>query len=247
MKTKSTISLLITVVLIIFLAILFIISNTSCFKTKRIDGNHDIKIDTRILNDFSKISSSGEFYVYISADTINEIIIEAESTIIPYIYTELTGQSLIIKNRNNYILKNHEPMKIYIKSKKVNEINLSGSGYIYSDSLNSNYINVGINGSGNVDLGIHASYINANISGSGEIKLFGIAKESDYKISGSGNISSFNLLQDSCYVDISGSGNVYANVTDLLNVKISGSGDIYYKGTPVLKKSISGSGSVNQE
>jgi len=52
------------------------------------------------------------------------------------------------------------------------------------------------------------------------------------------------LNQNNCFATISGSGNIYTSVSDLLDVKITGSGDVYYFGHPIVNVSISGSGQL---
>ena len=54
----------------------------------------------------------------------------------------------------------------------------------------------------------------------------------------------FGFLVTNAYVEVSGSGNIEVNATDLIDGDISGSGDIYYKNSPIINVDISGSGSL---
>ena len=91
------------------------------------------------------------------------------------------------------------------------------------------------------------SYTNssdARISGSGNIDLTGESSSGSFTISGSGHISSYNYSQIDCISKISGSGDMYLNVSEKLDVTISGSGSVYYIGDPSLNVKITGSGRV---
>jgi hypothetical protein len=126
----------------------------------------------------------------------------------------------------------------------LDEVKFSGSGKIVCDSLITNNLSIDISGSGHIALGAHCNDIHAEISGSGDLEMGGITNESNFHISGSGKIHSFNLQQNTCFAKISGSGNMYVTVSDLLDATISGSGKIYYQGNPTVNTHISGSGSV---
>jgi hypothetical protein len=255
MKTKTTLSGLILLTAVLFLS--------GCYKPwHSIDGNRDVKSETRLLPDFHRVFNEGDFDVYIIRDGLSEVTIEAESNLIPMIRTRIEGSSLVIDTKDN--LRNHYPMKVYVHTAELTEvglsgsgfieteeitaedfeISLSGSGYIYS-SVTADYIDCDISGSGDIELkDIDCNKIDARISGSGEMEFEGQANFGELTISGSGDIRAYDLILQDCDATISGSGNIYITVEDHLDATISGSGSIYYLGTPVINTHISGSGSV---
>lgn len=247
----------------IFLGILAttLIWSEGCNKLQRIDGNDMVKTETRTLVSFNQMKNEGSFNIYIKQDSVFEATVEAESNLIPHIRTLVNGNTLVIDTREN--LYNHFPINIYVKTPFINGARQSGSGYIQLDSLNTDNMEVNISGSGSIKGQIITNYLNASISGSGSIDLYAEASSTDTKISGSGDImlvgKSFtgthtisgsgsirasNFLQNEVIAKISGSGNMYLNVSDKLDVTISGSGSVYYIGDPQLSINISGSGSV---
>lgn len=226
-----------------------------------INGNYDVISETRHINDFHRVFNEGEFDVYIIQDGSDEIIIEAESNLIPMIRTRLEGSSLVIDTKDN--LHNHYPMKVYVHTDELTEIGLSGSGLMHAENLvvddfeisisgsgdvyvsaTADYVDCAISGSGDVDLGLTCNVIENTISGSGDMELWGTADRGDFRISGSGEIRAYELLLQECDATISGSGSMYLNVEDKLDVNISGSGDIYYMGNPIINSKITGSGSL---
>ena len=248
------------IVLIIFLTSI-IFWNTGCRKYPFLEGNGSVTSETRTTVSFNKIDNQGDFNVYYIHDTVFRVIVEAESNLIPHIRTVVNGNTLEIDTREN--LNNNYAMKVVVYSPVLDAVTLSGSGLIntglvhtdnfvvklsgsgdiYGDA-NTDYFETVISGSGGIDFVVNSVNTKAVISGSGNIKLSGESTYADYLISGSGNIESYNLLLNECTAKISGSGNIYTNVSDYLNVKISGSGDLYYIGNPIIDVDISGSGNV---
>ena len=235
--------------------------SSGCRKPFGISGNNQVTTETRQMVSFDKIANEGSFNVYITQDSIYQVIVEAESNLIPHIKTRVNGNTLIIETRES--LNNHSPMNIYVKTPVINGVYLKGSGYMNLDSLNTNHLQLEISGSGNIRGEAVASTINAEISGSGSIfleasvssietkisgsgilDLLGESNTAKHTISGSGDINAFSFIQKDCIAKISGSGNMYLHVIDYLDVNISGSGTVFYIGDPQLTIKITGSGSV---
>lgn len=229
-----------------------------------IHGNDMVITETRIIGSFTAISSESFFDVFIVQDSTEEVIVEAESNLMPYIQTWVSGTTLVLREQENHCLKNNFPIRVTVKVKDLSRVYLTGSGNIQGNSefeansfkveltgsgvidleVNAQSVETYISGSGKIDLGAVAHHITAKISGSGDINLWGEAVETDLEITGSGNIKAFGLLQNSCAVSISGSGNVYVYVDDYLDVRITGSGSVFYKGSPQIVTTITGSGSI---
>jgi hypothetical protein len=253
MKTRTSI-------LIVLAAMLMIVAG--CGKSAiRIKGNGNVISETRALTGFNKVENEGAFDVYIIQDSVSEVTIEAESNLIGYIRTEIQGNTLNIYTKEN--LRTTRPIKLYIYTPDINSVRLSGSGIIdlrtiYTDEMEvvlsgsgeikgtvfADYTSVGINGSGTANMSLNSGEVQTDISGSGDMYFSGQATTAHFGISGSGSIRAYNLVLQNCYANISGSGDMYVNVSDLLDVKISGSGSVYYIGYPEIHTNISGSGSV---
>ncbi|HOW24288.1 MAG TPA: head GIN domain-containing protein [Bacteroidales bacterium] len=229
-----------------------------------IDGNGIVQTETRITGSFTGISSESFFDVYLIQDSIEEVIVEAESNLLPYIQTVVSGSVLILREQKHYCLDNTLPVKITVRVKNLEKVALTGSGNIQGNSelethsleidltgsgnidmeVKAQQVEAWLGGSGNIDLGVTTYDIQATITGSGDLHFWGETLDSDVTITGSGNIRAYGLVQDNCYVTITGSGSVYVFVNDYLDVKITGSGSVYYRGSPQIKASITGSGKV---
>ncbi len=234
---------------------------TACRKITGIDGNNQVVSEKRQVVSFNKVVNEGTFNVYITHDSVFSATVVAESNLIPHIRTIVNGNTLIIDTREN--LNNNQPMNVYVTTPIIQGATLSGSGTVILDSLDTdfldvilsgsgkisgyattNQLNTLISGSGNITLESYTNSNNTNISGSGNIDLTGESSSGSFTISGSGHISSYNYTQSDCIAKISGSGDMYLNVTDHLDVNISGSGSVYYIGNPTITVKITGSGQV---
>jgi len=247
-KYKPKMSFMKTTSILLFSSAFFcLVCLASCIRLHAIEGNGNVTMENRNVSPYSEVRSEGSFNVYISYDIVQSVKVEAEENLLPYIETDVHGSTLIIKTRDHRNIENNYPIRIYIKTPTIGNIELSGSGMINCDSVNASYLNLHLSGSGDMSVIALSNKIKAHVSGSGEINLRGIANETDFDINGSGDIHSYNLQQDTCFADISGSGDMYVYVVKFLDVRISGSGKVHYQGNPVVNTSITGSGMVIHE
>ncbi|MFH0895519.1 MAG: head GIN domain-containing protein [Bacteroidota bacterium] len=226
------------------LAMLTVLGFGSCLKHHWLDGNGHVVTQDRNTESFHALNASGDYEVYFNKDSLCSVTVEAEENLLPYIETEVWDGVMHVGTKNHVNIDDHFPIKVYLRGPYLDNVKLSGSGKIVCDSLITNNLSVNLSGSGHISLCAHCNDIHAEISGSGDLEMGGITNESNLHISGSGNIHSFNLQQNTCFAKISGSGNMYVTVSDLLDATISGSGKIYYQGNPTVNTHISGSGSV---
>lgn len=238
-----------------------LIYTSGCKKPFGINGNGMIEEETRPLVSFNRVRNAGFFNVFVQNDSIFSVSIEAESNLIPYVRTIINGNTLVIDTRET--LNSTYPINVYVKAPIINMVELSGSGPVMIDSLNSESLELQITGSGNMSgyatttslitkisgsgdmlLQSYTGSCDARVSGSGDMELLGESLSGAFSISGSGDIRSYSYSQKECISKTSGSGDMYLNVSDFLDITISGSGDVYYLGNPVLNVKITGSGQV---
>ncbi len=139
-------------------------------------------------------------------------------------------------------------MKIYVSMKSVNELQVNGGGKIQSEnSIASDFITLGVSGSGSMDVDIKGNTVKAEVSGSGNLTLRGYATSLDASLSGSGNLKGFDCPLETGKVRVSGSGSAEVNVSNSLEAYVHGSGNIKHKGnTKTLTKKVYGSGTIDR-
>jgi len=213
----------------------------------RVEGNGNIRKETRNITGFKGLVVSGSFDVVLVQGDVFSIGIEADENLIEYIDVKKNDGQLEISEKDGYELHSKSGIKLRIQMPVVENLSLSGSGTVKGETslTNSDAIEIDIAGSGNITLEIKSPKVNVEIAGSGTANLSGTTRKLRVDISGSGECMAEDLLSEDCDVSIGGSGTarVYASIS--LNASIGGSGDIYYRGEPKdVRKSVGGSGNV---
>ncbi len=221
---------------------------TSCIEDFTVRGNGIEASEGRITSGFNKVKSEGEFDVHITKGSRTDVVINAESNILPYIETDVNGNTLRLHVRGLHNIKNKLPMEVYITTPNLKNITQSGSGIVTTGYFSGEEnVDVVVSGSGSIETAIDAASIDAVVSGSGVLILSGGANVADFTVSGSGKIDAYDFAVRDCETMISGSGNVWIDVDRYLKATISGSGNVYCTGDAEIEAHISGSGKVFHE
>lgn len=214
--------------------------------SKKIKGNGNLITVQRTTSDYDGVSVGGSFDVILVKGKESKITIKGEENIIPYIETEVNGNTLQIKYQKNINIRTTKRLTVTVTYKEINKVTLGGSGNITNKGIiTSGDLTVALGGSGNISLTIDADEVRSKIGGSGNIKLSGNSNELDCAIAGSGSIKAYELSTNTLNATIAGSGSIRTTVKTKIKAKVVGSGSIYYKGKPqyIDSKSV-GSGDV---
>lgn len=213
----------------LFILALASIAFASCSQD-RITGSGSTTTETRSVNNFTGVSTSGSTGVDIIQGATFRVEVSGYNNLLPYLETVVINNVLQVRYKNNVNIR-HDNTHVTITMPQVNYLSISGSA--------------------NIDARGNFTAINefqSRISGSGSISIEkGTAKNFRSEISGSGDVNAFGLQVETANVKISGSGNTHVTATSNLNVEIAGSGNVYYKGSPSVFASVSGSGKVQKQ
>ena len=223
----------------------FIVS--SCTDDFIIRGNGIPDSEARLVQGFSSVASEGSFTVHITSGTEHKLIIEAESNLLEYIETEVTGGHLRIHTRGFTSLRNRLPVEVYVTTPALKGIVQSGSGSITTGYFEAEVFNCVVSGSGSIETSVAASVVDAVISGSGWLQISGSSISGNLLVSGSGKLNAEDLLVRDCDAKISGSGNIWTDVSRYLRAVVTGSGYVFYSGGPQVETVVSGSGGIIQK
>ena len=210
-----------------------------------ISGNGEMTSSYIKIGDISQIRLSADADVILVPDSIDSLKIEGESNIIDAYEFKESGRSL--KIRTVPCILSHKNVTITVPVHLLESLTINGSGNIVSQSrLKAMDLQLGVNGSGDIDLDVEADNLTARINGSGDIKLRGSAKNQRINVNGSGDIEAEDFAAGKVSVTINGSGDCRVMATSELKVVVRGSGSVYYKGSPDITTEIKGSGSVEK-
>lgn len=231
--------------LVLIIAIFAMASGTLTSCMNCISGKGEVKTHTVPLEVFTGIRLDGDADVFLVSDSSAVITIEAQENIADNIEMKVRDGILRIGYRD--CIKMHEPVKIYIPVKIIDELQVNGSGNIETKGqVSANTLALKINGSGNMKLNLSAETIFSEVNGSGNIFLAGSAKRHKSLINGSGNLEAADLPTEETEITVNGSGSCKVFAIGKLKVLVRGSGDVVYKGSPDVSSTIKGSGSVRK-
>ncbi len=223
----------------------FILS--SCMDDFIIRGNGIPDSEARLMHGFSSVASEGNFIVHITSGTEYKLIIEAESNLMEYIRTEVNGGRLKIHTSGFTSLRNRLPIEVFVTTPFLHGIVQSGSGAITTGYFETDVFNCVVSGSGSIETAVDANVVDAVISGSGRLNISGSASKGNLVVSGSGKLNAGDLLVQDCDAKISGSGDIWTDVSRYLKAVVTGSGHVFYSGRPQVETVVSGSGGIIQK
>lgn len=211
------------------------------------------KNEKRKVAAFSEISLRVSGTVHLKQGSTQSVEIEAKSSTLGELITEVKDKKLIIRfPARKFFWNSFNPGKveIFITVPKIDGLSVSGSGDIIADGkMESRILDLAVSGSGNIAINdLDAERINASVSGSGDINIKngGLADEFIASISGSGDVNAKNFDAKEVEVKIAGSGNCSIKSNGKLEARIAGSGSVYYNGSPSVDASVAGSGKVRK-
>ncbi|CDF79432.1 conserved hypothetical protein (DUF2807) [Formosa agariphila KMM 3901] len=183
--------------------------------------------------------------------TEGQITVEGESNLVPYILTEVQGNTLTVKTEDGVNLNpsNNRDIIITIPFEDISKVSLTGSGDLMNKNLiSSKNLSVGITGSGDIILDIETVSVKGSVTGSGDLTLKGKTEQLNVEVTGSGDFHGFGLKAKNTDASVTGSGDAEVVSTEMFKGRVSGSGDINYKGNPKKEDiKVSGSGSIEME
>lgn len=232
------------------LSVLFTFTALCSFaQWEKIEGDGNLKKETRQVNNFTGVLVSGNVNVELAYGDSKNITVEADQNLLPYIETLVENGNLVVKTKDRVSIKSRNKLIVRASLTKVQRLRVSGSGNISGngDFSNDSRTDIAVSGSGNINVGINSfNETKINISGSGNVTLRGKSTNNiDASISGSGNIDCAEVAANDVFAHVSGSGNIKVYANKSIDAKVSGSGNIYYKGSASnINLKSSGSGKI---
>ncbi len=218
-------------------------------KKRKLIGNNKTTEITRTMEPIEGVILNGSFDVDIIDGPENEIHLQGESNVLPFIKTTVRNGKLHIDWSERFTkIKTNHSIIISVPNKHLKKLTLSGSGDIRCKStINTERLVTEISGSGDMDLDVNSPKIQSKTTGSGDFQIKGTSEKVTITISGSGNFDGANLESNEAIIYITGSGDVTVTAKQTLDAMISGSGNINYSGNPSQKDiNTTGSGEVKR-
>ncbi|MES2321672.1 MAG: head GIN domain-containing protein [Pseudomonadota bacterium] len=218
------------------------------FSGEKVQGNGNIKKQSRELAHFTGISMSLPAAVELRIGNTEGITIETDDNLLPLIETVIENGTLKVRASKRNMNLQPRTLKIVIHAKEVERVSLGGSGSIESDALKGGKMKFDLGGSGTINIkNIEGESISVTVGGSGTFKTGGgSATNLSVTIGGSGDVDLGRVKASEASVSVAGSGEAVIWASNSLSVTIAGSGDVNYYGDPKLSQSVVGSGGARR-
>ncbi|MEX1182841.1 MAG: head GIN domain-containing protein [Gemmatimonadota bacterium] len=212
-----------------------------------IRGSGPVLSEDRYVERFTSVSNATVADVEILQGPYDNVRVRAQSSLLPYLRTRVTGNELRIYTDSDIQLRPTEPIIVEVDMGSLYRITSSGSGDVIAPYVDGGRVEIVSSGAGDIEMyALLADTVVVHGSGSGFIEISGDVLRQRIVLSGSGPLDARNL--DSYRVDatISGSGTATVRARDWLRAVLSGSGDLRYYGNPSVEQSVTGSGRVQR-
>ncbi|MBN2446103.1 MAG: DUF2807 domain-containing protein [Phycisphaerae bacterium] len=188
-------------------------------------GSGVVKTESRAVAAFDRVELTIAATITISVGGEQSMAITTDDNILELITTTVADGHLVIGCENT--ISPSVPITIDISIPSLAEVNLTGAGTISISGVNSETLELAIQGAGDI-----------NVSG----KVDALAA----RISGAGNIGAAGLATREAVVRLTGTGSASVSPTETLDAIITGVGSITYAGDPEVTQKISGIGTVRR-
>lgn len=229
----------------IAIAYILAVLTSSCvgFNEKNVKLSGVTKVLTKEVSAFDKVDVSGAIDVIVNIGNKSEVVIEADSAIMPYVVTEVKDRELRIYNKDIigfYNFKNNKIL-VTITTPSILELESSGACDVTINDLKTDMFKVSLSGACDLIGSFECNVLDLEASGSSDSKLRGKVKNCNIELSGACDIKALDLEVDSLKIEGSGSSNVEITVQNSLDVELSGASELRYKGEPkYIKTDMSG-------
>jgi hypothetical protein len=187
-----------------------------------VKGSGNKVSEDRQVADFHAVSSKGSIDVVFTSGATS-LRLEGDDNILELIETEVEDGVLVISSRVSYATRSG--LTAYVSAPTLDGVWVKGSGDVSGKGIEGESLEVGVYGSGDIELSGNVQRLKVSVKGSGDVDLDGLSAVD-------------------AEVSVMGSGDVNVHVTGQLDASVMGSGDIMYSGGPVVKQSVMGSGDI---
>lgn len=235
---------------VFFFYALIVIVLFSCSKSNKcFHSAGEIKNETRVIGDFTRLRINSLMDVYWHLDTVNKIVIEAGENLMPFIETKVENNKLTISNENrcNWLRK-YKRIKLHVYSKAFKFIDLYGNGdFIMMDTLSNDSVMIdNWSDISKVKLLVKSNVFSYSLNaGTGDTYISGSAVVCYLWIMGYGYVHAKDFKTAYNYITHKSTGDLTVNVFKETGDRLFSTGNLYVYGKPYkIESQIYSSGKV---
>lgn len=194
---------------------------------------------------FTRIVNHSSADIVLLQGTQNEVVVEADESIINHLITESKGNTLTISLQPHRPFRRIKTLKVLVTVATLEELMINGSGDVSAPKpLQTGNLTLKINGSGDARIEMEGGSLACFNNGSGDVTVKGVRGDLQLDIHGSGDFSGTNMQLNHATLSCFGSGDIrLEGKAAQLNIESSASGDINTTALPAEKVVVQARGS----
>jgi hypothetical protein len=204
-------------------------SSSQVTSSSQESGNDTTNVveESRDVSGFDEVELRGVGNLSVEQTGSESLAVEAEGDVLPKLTTEVVNDRLIIGPKPGTTVQTTKPINYKLTVEALDTLEVSGSGDVEAEGINTDRLAV-------------------TIGGAGSAKVGGEADEQEIDISGSGAYRAGNLESNEAKIGVSGAGSAIVNASEKLDANVSGVGSVEYLGDPTVEQDVSGAGRVSK-
>jgi hypothetical protein len=221
---------------------------TSCFSAHpKIKGSGNVVSETREVSAFDKIKIDGVVNVILVPGSTENVVVETDSELQPYIHVYNNGRTLVIDTDPDKDLK-FTKNNVYVAFEQLHQIMHHGVGSIKSEGkLVTTDLFIENKGVGNAELSVLCENLEIRQTGVGSLDIEGFTTTLILKNTGVGSVNAYHLDSEYAEIENKGVGSVSVLAQKEISIHSSGVGSVKYHGNAqVTSLHASGVGSVKK-
>jgi hypothetical protein len=202
---------------------------------------------SREVTGFSRVELAGTGSLSIQMGASESLLVTAEDNLLPYLETEVRGETLEIRTESGVNLQPTEPIEYLLTATRLRRAELSGAGSIECAGLAARRLELAVSGAGELRFTkLETRELQIALDGVGDVTTSGSTERQRVTLTAVGEYRAKRLKSAIAEVEVLGVGSATVRVSDRLLARVSGSGCVYYIGNPVVESTVTGPGCVEQ-
>jgi hypothetical protein len=231
-SNKILLGLFMSIVLAITVLVIYVANNITIHPT--INGSDFSASQERNVADFHQLECSSGFRVVFTQDSVQRVVVKADSSVIRFISTEVANGKLTLKSSERW--RSNVPVEIQVSARNIDYINMnSGSNFSVAKPLNIKELKLDVSSGSSVELNGTFEKLSTDFSSGSMGKIEGSDSIFSLTASSGSNVDAGNLIAKIGSVSASSGSNLSVNITDEISVDASSGSNISYKGNPSIK------------
>jgi hypothetical protein len=215
---------------------------------KKIKGNGDTQIEVRDLDGFNGVSTCCNINVELRQGPF-EVKVEAESNLLEYVRTEVSGRRLEIGFKDRANINSNERITVYVSLPELDYLSASSSGEIVSKTnFTGDELELDVSSGALIRMSFTGDEIDADASSGGRMEISGSGGSVRADASSGGSVRAGEFVARRARCGSSSGGGVVVNITEKLDADASSGGRVRYVGNPsTIDSATSSGGSVRRQ